>query len=755
MASIVVILWALAAPRPGLEIQRLHSSLTGVTSLIGLLVIIAAVVLLVPVLKRGLKGRSLKTPLSTLLRPLNLLAAAMLAFTMGELLMVNRSHPGLPLSWGAPSGFLLAGYPLLLAAVFTLPFIRRGQVAHLRTAIDGLLIMTAATTLSWFFVLGPLVGRHSPFLGLVFPIMDLALLFGLLTLAARSPGETLWPSMPLATGIASLIFGDSLQQYGTLVGSGILRSAGEATHFFGSFLLALAVIGLARSKKSSRTRRESQQSGAGRRNGDAPPLIWNSLLPNALVPATAALGVYAWRMNLPGDIVQGVIAGTIALACIAFVRQILSIREHVLLYGRVNQDYLTSVALSDKMGTLNEELQRTREQLQVNNEALVDANLKLKAQATTDPLTGLPNHRSMVFAIDQELERSERYSRPCTLLFLDLDHFKALNDNCGHLAGDSVLRDLVAPILEGLRSVDIVGRWGGEEFIVVLPETGHVNALAVAERIRDAVAGYRFSMVGGAYLTCSIGLATYPDHAATRDALIEASDRAMYTAKRLGRNQVRMVTDPSVPGFASELRRYGSREEAVLLGVVEALTMMLAARDGTRRGPGDDVDELCIRLAEALQLPASEVRAVGMAARLRDIGTVSIPEVILEKPGSLSETEWRAVRAHAQVGAEILARVPALALFSPLVRSHHERWDGTGYPDGLAVDDIPMGARIIAVSDAFSAITSPRAYRPAGEMDEALQEVKQCAGAQFDPMVVEALDGLMLEEEASVLEAAG
>ena len=223
--------------------------------------------------------------------------------------------------------------------------------------------------------------------------------------------------------------------------------------------------------------------------------------------------------------------------------------------------YQDSLAHSVRIQVLNDELNRTKAQLQSNNEALSRANLSLKAQATTDPLTSLPNHRPMTMALDQELERSQRYSRPCSILFLDLDHFKALNDSCGHLAGDTVLREMVTPIVQGLRSADVAGRWGGEEFVVLLPETDIEDALIAAERMRQLVSRHSFSIAGGGHLTCSIGVASYPFDANSRDELIEAADRAMYAAKRLGRDQVRAAVDPSVIGFLSEIRRGSSREK--------------------------------------------------------------------------------------------------------------------------------------------------------------------------------------------------
>jgi diguanylate cyclase (GGDEF)-like protein len=186
------------------------------------------------------------------------------------------------------------------------------------------------------------------------------------------------------------------------------------------------------------------------------------------------------------------------------------------------------------------------QKVETRTASLRTANARLEALATTDPLTGLPNHRALVDVLDKEIERSQRYGRPCSLLFLDLDHFKALNDGCGHAAGDAALRELGAILGQSLRGIDTLGRWGGEEFIALLPETEAEAALAIGECLRATVAAHLFQSGGGMYLTCSLGVATYPDNAQNRSELVANADRAMYAAKKLGRNQVRAINDPIV-----------------------------------------------------------------------------------------------------------------------------------------------------------------------------------------------------------------
>ena len=453
-------------------------------------------------------------------------------------------------------------------------------------------------------------------------------------------------------------------------------------------------------------------------------------------------------------VTTGVFVGTSCLVAVAFLRQLLAIKDNLRLYGQLNEAYHESLAHSIGMEILNEGLENHQRSAQSNNEALARANLSLQTQATTDPLTGLPNHRSMVLALDQELERSMRYARPCALLFLDLDHFKAMNDSCGHLAGDSVLSEMVTPILAGLRTADVAGRWGGEEFLVILPETELADAVVAAERIRDLVSGHRFSIAGGAHLTCSIGVAAYPYDASTRDELVEAADQAMYAAKRLGRDQVRAAMDPSVVAFLSQIRRASSREETTISGIVQALTTVVRVHDPAKDARAQEVSNLAMRVASSLGLSPTEVRIVGLAARLHDIGMVSVPQSILQKQSALNSDDWSTVIAHPAIGAEVVASVPSLNVIAPIIRAHHERWDGTGYPDGLHGDRIPMGARVISACVAFCAITHGSSRSVPRTTDEALAEMNACAGTQFDPKVVRSLEQVVLSQRSEPVERA-
>ena len=259
------------------------------------------------------------------------------------------------------------------------------------------------------------------------------------------------------------------------------------------------------------------------------------------------------RVAAPGDVLnQGsgllllllVSASFLIAACTLFV-------ENRILRGRLDE------ARGQTAG-LHEMLSAAREEMRAGESALSTANGLLRTMATTDVLTGLPNHTAVVVALDRELNRAHRYSRSCALLLLDIDHFQGFNDTHGRQVGDVVLREFAAVVRSSLRGVDTLGHWGDKELIALLPETEPAEALAAAENLRRAVAAYLFAAGGGTRLTCSVGVAAYPRDGVDRDALVEAAERALRMAKRLGRNQARVANEPAIDalgGYASAHER--------------------------------------------------------------------------------------------------------------------------------------------------------------------------------------------------------
>jgi two-component system cell cycle response regulator len=600
----------------------------------------------------------------------------------------------------------LCEYPTLLAGILLLPMQRLVAAARLRIAIDSLLIMLAIVTFSWYFVLGPTVlqgGEQSlaKVVSAAYPLADLVLFAAVLILWARSGHAAMRPIVaPLAAGLLLFVVADSVFDYQSLQGTYATGSLIDPLWSLGFLLIGLSTQML--------SRYEQQESDARALHAAALPPFWRTLVPYAVLPPMGGLLVYTIHRHGVNSLAVGVYVCGAMLLVLIVGRQILALLENRHLYRQV-----------------------------------AEANLRLQALATTDPLTELPNHRSIVVALDQEIERCRRYSRGCAVLILDLDHFKVLNDTYGHLAGDAALKDAASLMRQTLRTVDTVGRWGGEEFVILLPELHTAEARLIAERLRGAVGSHAGSTRGRVPITCSIGLALYPDDGTDRDSLFAAADRAMYAAKTLGRNQVRTFAEPAVAALQSKVA--GSHEEDTLLGTVNALAALIDARDRYTGTHAQTVATLAHQVAEVMHLSTGEARTVELAARLHDIGKIAVPDEVLRKPGPLTEEEWIVMRAHAAIGADVVRQVPALHMVAPIIRGHHERWDGQGYPDQLAGEAIPVGARIICAVDAYAAMTTNRPYRQALDPTCALVELHRCAASQFDPAVVTTLETVLAE----------
>ncbi len=608
----------------------------------------------------------------------------------------------------ADAGFL-SEYPLLLLGILFLPTRKLTKTMQSRVLLDGLMIMVAVITFSWYFILGPnvLQGNETLFAKIVsaaYPCSDLVLMLSVLLLASKASGPAFrLPVWLLAFGLASIVICDSIYGYFTLQGTYMTGNLSDIGFPIGFMLIGLAVqvmhLNNAAAPLAFMVAPQEQETFS----------LKYALLPYIFMPAVLVLAFYVWHNGGTNPLALGVYQGSIVLVLLIFTRQILTIRETSLLNG-----------------------------------SLQKANAQLEALATTDPLTGLPNHRALVGICDQELERTRRYARSCSLLFLDIDHFKALNDGYGHGAGDTVLYEFAHLVQRTLRGMDTVGRWGGEEFVAVLPEAEKVEAMAAAERVRVAVSEYVFPLGGGIRLTCSIGLVTSSDGARERDTLLKAADQAMYAAKKLGRNQVREADDPVVLTLVNERQKNGSREDMALVGTVEALCALVEARDQYTGDHTRRVASETTQLAKLLGLDEDEARMIGMAGHLHDIGKVGLPDAILQKTGSLSEEEWQMIYKHPTIGADVVSLVPSLRGIAPIIRAHHERWDGCGYPDALRGEEIPLGARIVAVVNAFEAMRTQRPYQQARDMATALIELQQHAGTQFDPHVVAAFEKMVI-----------
>jgi diguanylate cyclase (GGDEF)-like protein/putative nucleotidyltransferase with HDIG domain len=359
--------------------------------------------------------------------------------------------------------------------------------------------------------------------------------------------------------------------------------------------------------------------------------------------------------------------------------------------------------------------------------------LRLGAAARTDPLTGLFNRRGFEETFDLELERARRGDHPLSVLIGDLDHFKQVNDHFGHHTGDRALTQASEVLALEKRRIDTVARLGGEEFALILPETGVQPALLLAERLRTAVKeAFADEQVA---LTVSFGVATFPEHGKSRQDLLGAADDALYAAKELGRDRTVIYNKEIIGVLTPANARNGKRNEQ--LATLLTLAQSLDGRDACTAEHSQTVARYCELIATELGLPQVTVERVRLAGLLHDVGNVAISNILLSKPGPLSSEEWNEIRRHSEIGARILANA-RLGDIGEWILAHHERVDGAGFPFGLTNGSIPLEARIVAVADAFEAMTSERPHRPALSFDEAERELRRNAGTQFDAEVVEA-----------------
>jgi diguanylate cyclase (GGDEF)-like protein/putative nucleotidyltransferase with HDIG domain len=354
--------------------------------------------------------------------------------------------------------------------------------------------------------------------------------------------------------------------------------------------------------------------------------------------------------------------------------------------------------------------------------------LRAMRLALTDPLTGLANHRSFQERVERELAGAEARNVPFTLCMIDIDDFKRVNDLFGHPVGDSVLAQVGAR----LRQNGEAFRLGGDEFALLLPARDPKDALPVAESVLSRIAALDLGDVGS--VTASAGLASFPAQAYGRDELIRLADSALYWAKEHGKNRVH-VYRPEVVELAQLRRLAHGPDRAARFRAAASLAKAVDARDTYTGSHSTRVAELSAWIAARLGLDAEQVELARLAGSLHDLGKLAIPEEILRKPGPLTPPERLVVERHPQIGFRMLESLGVEPVAEWVFR-HHERWDGRGYPDGLAGEEIPLGARIIFVADAYDAMTSERAYRGRLTPHAAVAELERCAGTQFDPAVV-------------------
>jgi diguanylate cyclase (GGDEF)-like protein/putative nucleotidyltransferase with HDIG domain len=416
-------------------------------------------------------------------------------------------------------------------------------------------------------------------------------------------------------------------------------------------------------------------------------------------------------------------------------------------------------------------------------------------------------HRFLMETLSSEWKRSMRANRPLSLVLMDLDRFKFVNDFYGHLEGDVVLQRVAQILDQNCRRSDVVARYGGDEFVILMPETSIEQARQLAHKLRMWIA--EDALLRDKNITGSFGIAAFPLHGATPQELIQVADSSMYLSKHQGGNAVSVAEqgDPAdrkkwkkdvleaylgvklkrlfttgpdaFEEIYSRLEQFtrslgelpaetsgnggngitgngGSGSNGLQPAIVEtvsSLAFAIDAKDHYTQGHSRKVSAYAGMIAQALGLDQHTVEEIRLGALLHDIGKVGIPEPILNKSGPLDTAEWETMKTHTELGARILEPLKPMARIRLMVRHHHEFYDGSGYPDRLAGERIPFGARVIAIADAYDTITSARSYKKARTPEDAFAELERCAANQFDPEIVRVFIDTMRRAPRPTVEA--
>jgi diguanylate cyclase (GGDEF)-like protein len=408
---------------------------------------------------------------------------------------------------------------------------------------------------------------------------------------------------------------------------------------------------------------------------------------------------------------------------------------------------------------------------------------KLQQQSITDGLTGIKTRRFFWEALTSEWRRASRSGRPFSVVLIDLDKFKEVNDSLGHLEGDLVLARVGRLLEQKCRQSNVVARYGGDEFIILMPETGIEQAQVLAERLRLWLA--TDPMLEEHHITGSFGVASFPLHGFAMEDLIRVADEGMYVSKHAGGNQVstsnafgegpavqRQLLSGYIEGFLQrehngpehleELvttlrklcgrqdRNEGNANQRAMKEAIEALSRAAELRERYTPGHGEQCGHYAGIIARGLNLSAQEVEDITLAGRVHDVGKLFIPERILNKAGALTEDEFAVIKTHPQIGADVLRAIPEIERLAEAVESHHEAFDGSGYPLGLKGEVIPLYGRILAVADAYTNMTSDRSFAVAKTDEQALAELHKLSGTRFDGMIVRVFARLLKMERRPV-----
>lgn len=395
---------------------------------------------------------------------------------------------------------------------------------------------------------------------------------------------------------------------------------------------------------------------------------------------------------------------------------------------------LRAIIIGRKLRLQTTALTRSKEALESFAAGLKASNETLIELSNRDPVTGCYNFPYFRRLLNEEIERAKRYQTSLAVLIVDIDNFQAYNELFGHQRGDQVLLQLVDIIRQNLRDYDLCARFIGDDFILALMDTDVDVAKIVAARLSRAVAEHSFygeSELPSKSLTVSIGIAVYPDNAETCQDLINYAEDALRKAKLTRGNQIRVYSS-----IVEELRENLSDSES-MIDTLQTLLMVVNARDRYTYGHSERVAKYAVAIGKEMGLAEEELQRLKYAAFLHDVGKIEIGREVLNKRENLTAQEWDLLQQHPMFGLSIIEPIRGLEGLLPIIRSHHERFDGLGYPDGLGGSEIPLLARILAVADSFDAMRSNRPYRAALSKEVAVTELIKGKGTQFDPEVVD------------------
>ncbi|CCH31698.1 diguanylate cyclase [Actinosynnema sp. NPDC047251] len=562
--------------------------------------------------------------------------------------------------------FYLGHYPLAVAALLLL-IRRRTPGRDVQSALDASVLAVVAAMLSWLYLIGPRARLDQPVLvtaaSVAYPVMDLALLAVAIRLFLGT-GKRSGSFALLATNLLAILTADTLYVVQQLNGTYHAGNFLDAIWLGGNLALGAAALHPTRSAVAEPTAVREDVLGPGR----IAALCAAALTAPAMLVVRHATGN---THDIP----------VVAAACAMLF---------VLVIARL------AVLVADQ-----------------------------RRLAITDALTGLHTRRFFVAQLPIEVERARRAGGSVAVFIADVDRFKSINDGHGHPAGDQALVEIADRLRRAARAGDVVARYGGEEFALLVPGASPAELAAIAQRLRDSVAGSPIEVTDSVWLaaTVSIGAACYPEHAGDPAEVIAAADRSLYAAKVSGRDRavVGAVRPESDPVMLEHLCR-----------VADQVDLKLSAPHNSRA-----VGRWTRLLAAELGHDEHAVKVAGLAGRLHDIGKIVVPDAVLTKPSALDGQEWQLMRAHADHGFRLADTVPGFFPVARAIRQHHERYDGSGYPQGLVGGAIRWEARLVAVCDVWAAMLTDRPHRRALSVEAARDELRAGRGSRYDPDVVD------------------